>query len=59
MKREAAKVITDLQAQINGLKGQLNLYRWSMVMVAIGLTGVLFGLLSEERFLSGTGPTRL
>ena len=26
----AAKVITDLQAQIKGLKGQLNLYRWGM-----------------------------
>ncbi len=39
----AAKVITDLQAQIKGLKGQINLYRWGMVVVAIGLTIVLFG----------------
>ena len=39
----AAKVITDLQAQIKGLKNQLNLYRWGMVVVAIGLAVVLFG----------------
>jgi len=34
----AAKVITDLQAQIKGLKGQLNLYRWGMVVVSHGLS---------------------
>jgi hypothetical protein len=39
----AAKVITDLQAHIKGLKGRLNLYRWGMVVVAFGLAVVLFG----------------
>ena len=39
----AAKVITDLEKENTALKRQLTLYRWAMIVVAVGLAFVLGG----------------
>ena len=39
----AAKVITDLEKENAALKRQLTLYRWAMIVVAVGLAFVLGG----------------
>ena len=39
----AAKVITDLEKENASLKRQLTLYRWGMIVVAVGLAFILGG----------------
>ena len=39
----AAQVITDLEKEIAALKRQLTLYRWAMIVIAVGLAFILGG----------------
>ena len=39
----AAQVITDLEKENSALKRQLTLYRWAMVVIAVGLAFILGG----------------
>jgi len=39
----AAQVITDLEKENAALKRQLTLYRWAMILVAVGLAFILGG----------------
>jgi len=38
-----AKVITDLEKENTALKRQLTLYRWAMIVVAVGLAFIFGG----------------
>ena len=39
----AAQVITDLEKENSALKRQLTLYRWAMIVIAVGLAFILGG----------------
>ena len=39
----AAKVITNLEKENTALKRQLTLYRWAMVVIAVGLAFIMYG----------------